>query len=299
MIKVVKSFVQGTVFGITGIVPAVSGGTIAIILGFYNEVIEAINHFKEDRPRYLRFLLPLVFGIIAGLVLFSSVIHYLLTNYSFPTMMFFIGLIAGTIPSIYTKIKTPDRFFGLKEIIIILAPIIVLLIISGIRPVSAVNPVEVISNIDILYILFLFFAGIITGAALVIPGVSGSYIQLLFGIYPLVTYTLSSFRFIFTGRSLLVDCAKVLAPLTAGMIIGGFLMVKLIGRLLTNHFKTTYLVIFGLLLGSIYTLFKEPIVFQSGMSAQIVIIGIIILLPGFFISFYSGKKNMEEGKNNE
>lgn len=299
MIKIIKNFIQGVAFGITGTVPAVSGGTIAIILGFYNETIEAVNHFKKDRRKYIKFLLPLLLGIIFGLILFSSIIHYLLTNYSFPTMTFFTGLIVGTIPSIYIKVKVQGRKFKLKEIIIILIPILVLLLLSNLRPVSILNPTEVISNIDIPYMFFILFAGIITGVALVVPGLSGSHMQLLLGIYPLVAYSVSSIRFLFSdiaSVSLLLDITKVLAPLLSGLIIGGLLMARLIEKFLKKYYKTTYLIILGLLLGSVYALFKEPIVYQSGISAVIIITGIITFILGCLISFYFSRKNLKEIK---
>src|SRR5215510_6520550 len=100
MLKLVRNFLNGLAFGITETIPGVSAGTIAIILGFYFELIETVNHFTENIPKRLKFILPLVLGIIAGILLFSSIINYLLGNYSFPTMLFFIGLISGIIPHI-------------------------------------------------------------------------------------------------------------------------------------------------------------------------------------------------------
>jgi len=295
MAKEIRNFLNGLAFGITEIVPGVSGGTIAVILGFYDELIETVNHFTEDYRKYLRFLFPFLFGAVAGIITFSSIIHYLLTNHSFPTMLFFIGLIVGIIPPIYSKVKEPKRGFKYGEIALVMLPFIVLLIISELKSVSITNPAEVINEINATFMLFIFFAGIIAAMALVIPGISGSFVLLLLGIYPLATYSISSIRHLLadiTNIQLMLDICKVLLPLVIGVIIGGLSMARLIEKLLKNYYKITYSIILGLLLGSVYVLFNEPIVFQSGISAIIIVIGAFTFLVGCTISFNLGKNRL-------
>ena len=295
MIKQIKNFFKGLAFGITETVPGVSGGTIAIILGFYYELIETVNHFTEDYRKYLRFVLPFIFGAAVGVIVFSSIINYLLTNHSFPTMSFFIGLIVGIIPPIYRKVKDPARWFKPNETALIVFPVLALMVISELKTVSVVNPAEVIKNIDVSFMFFIFFAGILAAMALVIPAISGSFVLLLLGIYPLVTYSLASIRHLLTditNVTLMLDICKVLFPLGVGVIIGGLSMARLIEKLLKNYYKITYLIILGLLLGSVYALFKEPIVFQSGVSAIIIAIGSVTFIVGCIISFNLGKKHL-------
>jgi len=295
MVKKIKDFINGLAFGITQIVPGVSGGTIAIIMGFYYELIEAINHFTEDYRKYLKFILPFLLGTIVGIVTFSSVINYLLINYSFPTMSFFIGLIVGIIPPIYFNVKNPARRFTISEISLVAFPALLLIVISELKVVSVTNPVEIINNIGIPYMFFIFFAGVIAAMALIMPGVSGSFVLLLLGVYPLVTYSLSTIGHLLadiTNIQLMMDICKVLVPLGIGVIIGGLSMARLIEKLLKNYYKITYLAILGLLIGSVYALFKEPIVFQSGVSATIIIIGSVAFVLGCIISYKLGKKRM-------
>ena len=295
MVKGIRNFLNGLAFGITEIVPGVSGGTIAIILGFYYELIETVNHFTEDYRKHLRFVFPFLLGAVTGIIMFSSVIHYLLTNYSFPTMLFFMGLIVGIIPAIYSKVKEPGRGFKYGEIALIVFPVAALLIVSNLKSASVTSPVEIIKNIDALFMVFIFFAGILAAMALVLPGISGSFVLLLLGIYPLATYSLSSIRNLLTDISniqLMLDIAQVLLPLGIGVIIGGLSMARLIEKLLKNYYRVTYLIILGLLIGSVYALLKEPIVFQSGTSAIIIIIGSVTFLSGCIISFNLGKKRL-------
>ena len=295
MKKIIRNFLNGVALGITETIPGVSGGTIAIILGCYGELIETVNHFTENLRKYIKFLLPFLLGVAAGMVTFSSVINYVIKHFSFPTMTFFIGLIAGIIPLVCKKVKEPGRWFNFKEMILIIIPVLVLLVISTLKHLVAAEPAETINHISMPFMLFIFFAGIVAAAALVIPGVSGSFMLLLFGIYPLVIESVSSLGHLFTGvsdASLMPDIAKVLLPLVLGIIIGFFSMVRLIEKLLKNHNKTTYLIILGLLLGSVYALLGEPIIFQSGVSAPVIILGIETLLLGGLVSFNLGKKRL-------
>ena len=292
MVKEIRNFLNGLAFGITEIVPGVSGGTIAIILGFYFELIETINHFRDNIRKSLGFLFPLAFGIAAGVILFSSIINFLLTNHSFQTMLFFIGLIAGIIPHIYSAVKEAGKSLNPKDILLILIPFLLLVVISFLKGVSVTNPADVIENITIPFMAFIFFAGIIAAAALVIPGISGSFVLLLLGIYPLAIYSVSSIRFLLadiTNTALLLNICKVLAPLAIGVIIGGLSMVMLIEKLLKHHAKIVYSIILGLLLGSVCVLFKDPIVYKSGISPVIITIGAVTFLLGCFLSYKIGK----------
>jgi putative membrane protein len=295
MYKAIKDFFNGMVFGITQTVPGVSGGTIAIILGFYFKLIEAINHFTENVRRHLKFLLPLAFGTAVGIVLFSSIINFLLANYSFPTMLFFIGLIVGVIPHIYSKVREGGRKLKLKEILLIMIPFLILLAMSGLKGVSVTDPEEAINNIDVPFMIFIFFAGMISAAALVIPGISGSFVLLLLGIYPLVIYSVSSIRFLLTditNFTLMLDICKVLAPFGIGIIIGGLLTVRLIEKLFKKYHRAIYSVILGLLSGSVFLLFINPIVYKSGISPVIIIIGAATFFLGCVTAFCLGKKRI-------
>lgn len=295
MRKHIRNFFNGVAFGITETVPGISGGTIAIILGFYDELIKTINHFRIDYRKSFKFVIPLILGAAAGILTFSSIMHYLLTNHSLPTMAFFIGLIVGIIPLIYLKIKEPGRSLGFKKLTLILLPILMLVLVAHLKGVSVTDPQAIVNSIDLSFMLFIFIAGIVAAAALVIPGVSGSFVLLLLGIYPLVTYSISSIRHLLadiSNISLLWDIGKVLGPLAIGIVIGGLTMVKLIEKLLKNYYTNIYSIILGLLIGSVYALFKEPIVFQSGTSTLIIMIAITTFLLGCIASFTIGKRRL-------
>jgi putative membrane protein len=142
---------------------------------------------------------------------------------------------------------------------------------------------------------FLFLGGMMSAAALVIPGISGSFVLLLLGIYPLAIYSISAIRALIadiTNIALMLNICKVLAPLGLGIIAGGLSMIRLIEELLRNYHKIVYLIILGLLSGSVCVLFMNPIVYKSGVSVILFLIGIAALSLGCVLSFIAGKKRL-------
>ncbi|MCL2702526.1 MAG: DUF368 domain-containing protein [Defluviitaleaceae bacterium] len=295
MIKYFKTFINGAAFGITQIVPGVSGGTIAIMMGFYDRLIETVNYFTKDYRKHSRFLIPFLMGVAFGILAFSEIITYLLTNFSMPTMLFFIGLIIGIIPHMYKKIKKPGIMLKPGEITLIAVPIAALIIISSLRNETAALPAEIIGSIGLPYMAFIFIAGVIAAAGLLAPGISGSLLLLLMGIYHVITYSVSSVRHLLadiTNAALWADICKVMIPFAIGVIIGGLSMARLIEKLLKNYTRIINPIILGLLLGSVYSLFNQPVVFQSGTSVIAVIIGVFMFLLGSVLSFIMGKKRL-------
>ena len=115
----IKLILKGIIFGVANVIPGVSGGTIAVVLHIFDRMIEAINHFTKDIKKHIMFLAPLGIGAVAGILVFSMLIDYTLTNYSLPTCGFFAGLVAGSIPLIYgmAKSKQPKDKSGAKYFI--------------------------------------------------------------------------------------------------------------------------------------------------------------------------------------
>ena len=295
MKKYLKNCFNGAAFGVAQVIPGVSGGTIAVILGFYDELIWSVNHFTEDYKKSLRFLAPFMIGIACAIILFSSAIHYLLTRFSLPTMMFFIGMIVGIIPLIYKKIKEPGNRLKTGEAALALSFMILLMLFSGLKPQTALSPEQIIAGMSAGYMAFLFLVGVIAAAALIIPGVSGSFIMLLTGVYHVVVFSVSSIRYWLldmTNLSLFLDICKVLFPFTIGVAIGALLTARLVEKLLRDYAKALFSVILGLLLGSVYVLFNEPLVYQSGVTPVMAIIGAVTFPAGCAAAFMIGKKRL-------
>jgi len=293
--KVVADFFCGLAFGITQIVPGVSGGTVAIVLGFYFRLVKAVNHFGENRREHLLFLAPLLLGTAAGLVLFSSLVSHLLERHAFPTMLFFIGLILGVVPHVFSKVREGGEKIGAREIALFLLPFPLLLAMSSLRGDGLADPAEVIAGMGFPLMLFLFFAGILAAAALVIPGVSGSFMLLLLGVYPLVVFSVSSIRLWLidvANVALLLDILRVLGPFALGALAGVLSTLRLVEKLLEKRQKPVYAAITGLMLASALVIFIGPEVRGSEASAPAVVAGLAALCLGCVAAFLLGRKRL-------
>ena len=294
MLQLMKNFLNGLSIGIIQIIPGISGATIAVVLGFYFELIDIINHFTRDIKKSLIFIIPFLLGMICGVLAFASLIHFLMTNYSFPTMFFFIGLIAGIIPHVYAKINQQGKRLSIRVMLMVLIPFVLLVTLSFLgsgRPL--VNPGE--HTLGFPFMIYIFIAGILAAAALIIPAVSGSFILLIMGLYPLAIYTIDQMRVYLTDISniaLLPNIFKVALPLGMGILAGIIITARIIEKLLHKHHTMLYALILGLILGSICLLVREPIVYQSGITAGFIIIGIITFCTGSVLSYIAGRKRL-------
>ena len=294
-----RNLFNGVVFGCMLLVPGISATVFAVLLGFYDDVLWSINHFREDVRRYGKYLGIFLLGVIVGSVAFSSLILYLLYHYSFPTMMFFIGSLIGTVPLIYSKtwgLKNVARRLGLGdgnlEIDLIMVAFVALILLSRGALFAEVDPADVLNNMTIFMVVYVFIAGVINGATLVIPGLSGALILLLMGIYPLIIYSVSGVGGMFIGRlEIATTVGVVLIPFGIGALIGNLSMARVMEKLMQKYSKSVYAVILGFLLASVVSLLFNPIVYQSGVATVSLVFGLFMFVVGFVIAFMIGKRS--------
>ena len=103
---------KGMVIGVANIIPGVSGGTLMITLGLYEEIINTISHLFKNFKKNLKFILPIAIGMVISILLLSKVISLCLDKYPFPTTFFFIGLILGGIPLLWRKASAAKGKIG-------------------------------------------------------------------------------------------------------------------------------------------------------------------------------------------
>ena len=97
--------IKGFIMGISNIIPGVSGGTLALILGIYEKFIGAISHFFSNIKENICFLIPIAIGMILAIVSLSRVIDYSYNHFPIPTTLFFVGLVLGGVPLLASKVK--------------------------------------------------------------------------------------------------------------------------------------------------------------------------------------------------
>ncbi len=290
IIHSIRLFLIGGVMGIANIIPGVSGGTIAVVFSIYDDLMEALGNFitdKVNRWKYIRFLTTLFAGSIVSILIFAKVLKWSLEFYPLITIFLFIGLIIGSIPTIWNnidrkKIDISNVFsflFGLS-LVIILA--LLQTESSGFETVSFGN-----MSLTIIDIIYYFVCGAIASSAMIIPGVSGSFILILLGAYTTVLSAVSGIsklilNFQLTGE--LIARLSILSSLGIGVILGILVFAKIMNWALKHHFANTMFIILGLIIGSIYQIFPGFEFNLNGIGA------IIILVFGFFISIRFGKE---------
>ena len=258
-----KNIYRGMLMGISDLIPGVSGGTIAFILGIYDRLLLSISgFFSRDWRRNLGFLLPLAIGIGIALLLFSRLIDYLLHYHYEPTQFFFIGLIVGVLPFIIRQAEV-KKHFKAKHISAVILIAILMASLGFMKP----NESNIITDITVLSAIGLFFSGWLGSMAMLLPGISGSFILLLLGVYSTVINALSNFNM------------PVIMIVGAGVVVGFIISSKAITYLLRTYAHMTFAVIMGLIIGSIFVIFPG-----APAEAGTILLCCITFLAGIFIT---------------
>ena len=286
----ILNFLKGICIGIANVIPGFSGGTMAVMVKIYDLFVYAFANIFNDFKNVVKKCWSLFLGILVGILLALVTIVKLLEVIPFITIMFFVGLIIGSIPSIYNKTK------GSKVKIVDIVCFILAIAIMVILPfIKTDNDISNSYNFSIYIIMFLM--GVICSAAMVIPGVSGSLVLMAFGYYAFFMNTfiallVNLFNFSLTNywsMFFIIFCFII------GCVVGLVFISKLISKLLEKHPKTVYFTILGLLIASIfsviYSTFNE---YTITLNVPTIIFSIISLSLGtglVFIGEYFSKKS--------
>ena len=313
MLKDLRNIFNGVVYGATLIVPGVSATVFAIMLGFYDELIGTINHFREDYRKNTRYIAAFLFGIAVGAVVFSYVVLFFLDRYQFQTMMLFMGLLAGIVPLIAQKANLPfikglpmtgkslkttkdepgEKKISLREILLALLFMSALIAVSRFTSATEPEQTDLNGTMNMLLILYVLLAGIINGATLVIPGSSGAFLLLIMGIYPLVIGSISSVGIYLANpgnMTLLTEVAVVLLPFGVGGVIGLLLMARLMEKLMRDYHEAVYASILGLVLGSLVILFLDFAIAGRGLPTPSLLFGVALFCAGCIAADILGKR---------
>ncbi|MBU9672421.1 DUF368 domain-containing protein [Planococcus sp. CP5-4] len=235
-----KNIYRGILMGISDLIPGVSGGTIAFILGIYDRLLESISgFFSREWKKQLGFLVPLGIGIVITLLLFSRFIEFLLENHYEATQFFFMGLILGVLPYIMKQAEVKKNFTA-RHLVILLVIGAALASMAFIQTDENVAP---ITELSLPTFFLLFFSGWIASMAMLLPGISGSFILLLIGVYSTAINALSTLNL------------PIVLAIGAGVMVGFVVSSKAISYLLEHFTYVTYAAIIGLILGSLFVVF--------------------------------------------
>ena len=263
-----KIFMKGIFMGIADAIPGVSGGTIALLLGIYEELITTISNIKISlfkiltkdgisvfwKKGNLGFLLPLLIGIIASLIVFVNIAHYFLDTFPLLVWSFFTGLIIATSYVIFKKIEN----FELKEFILVIIASIALILFTKISN----NEGLLSTDFSIVYI---FICALLASSAMILPGISGSLVLVILGVYEYMIESLINYNF------------YIISTFVIGAIIGLLLLSKILNKLFLRYKDSTFSIMLGLVIGSVVNVWPWKKYSINQVSTEILILSFFLL----------------------
>ncbi len=281
--KFLKDILKGVVIGVANAIPGVSGGTMMVSMGVYDDIIFCITHLFKQLKKSIMILLPYFIGMLIGIVGLAFSIKSLYANFPFQTSMVFIGLIIGGVPMLYEHVKkTSLKLSHILLFLLFLVSIIAMQYFGG-------SGKDVVLSLDIISIIKIFFIGILASATMVIPGVSGSMMMMILGYYNPIINAITDFVTALAERdwNTMLNICGSLVPFGIGVVIGIFVIAKIIEILLQKFEAHTYCAILGLVISS-------PVVILMGtdmgnINIIAVLTGLVCLAAGVAASRQLGK----------
>lgn len=297
--KYIINAFRGFCMALADSVPGVSGGTVAFILGFYDRFINSLNDivygdFKAKKEAAF-FLGKLFIGWIIGVVLASFVLTSLFEKEIYKISSLFLGFIIFSLPVIIKEEKNVLKGKYLN-LIFVLIGILVVALITYFNPVTGSSNYVDVANLNFGLGLYIFVAGMIAISAMVLPGISGSTLLLIFGLYmPLLNALKEVFKFN-------LSYLPAVVCLGFGIIAGVCLVIKIIKICLEKYRSATVFLIIGLMIGSLYAIVMGPTTLEipvealnfNNFSILFFIIGGLIIAGLEFVKKVLKEKHIEE-----
>lgn len=232
------TFLKGMAMGAADIVPGVSGGTIALLTGIYERLINGIKSVGIETIIKLKrqgvkaawqqidgnFLLALLLGIATSILIFARFIHYFLENHPIPTWAFFFGLVLASVIHVAQQVEK----WNLTHCFLLLAGTVFVAAIS----MASANELTITP-------LILFLSGALAICAMILPGISGSFIMLLLGVYGHIIAAIK-------GLDL-----TVLSVFAAGCLVGIMLFSRILSWVLEHYRSAMLALLTGFMLGAL------------------------------------------------
>ena len=246
-------------------VPGVSGGTVAFLLGFYDKFITSLDHFisgnKQQRIEAIKFLIRIGIGWIVGMAAAVSVLASIFDERIYEISSVFLGLIIFAIPVIWKEEK--DSLKGkYQNIPWAVFGIVIVAAITYFNPVSGKGVSVSVEHLTIPLAIYIFVVAMIAISAMVLPGISGSTLLLIFGAYIPVITALKE------ALSLKVSYIPCLIFFGCGILAGAVTVVKLIKVCLEKFRTQTVYMILGMMIGSFYAIVMGPTTLETPQKAM-------------------------------
>ena len=249
---------------------------MAVVMNVYDQLIGSISKFFKDWKKNLLFLIPILIGAGAGIFLFSLLLGSLLENYPMPVNFFFLGLILGSIPMIYKR-ATAGKFRA-THLIPFAAALLVMIGFTVISITMGTSTDSVTASLSIGLVVKLVICCAIAAFSMLLPGVSGSMMMVLFGVYGIIMGAISQLNI------------PILIPVAIGVLIGLLFGARLIDVLLERFPQATFWAILGLIVGSLFSVYSA-----AGFAFNLQgLISVLTLIAGAVISFLFGWEKLQD-----
>lgn len=277
MITFLKNTLIGAIVGIANIIPGVSGGTMMVVLGVFDKLIGAVSNIRKEFKKSVLTLLPFLLGAGGAILLLSSAITYLLDYHYMATNLFFVGVIVGSIPMVWKKSTAGG--FRWQYVFIGLITLGIMLFTVYFAPDSSG---DIIRELSVFSTIKLVVCSAIAAFSMIVPGISGSFMMLLFGTYTTVTTAISEMNIL------------VLIPIAIGILIGLLFGSKLISLLLEKFPQATYFAILGFMIGSIPAIIENTLQRDALVGGISLVIGIAVFLIGGAVSYIFSDETLKD-----
>lgn len=263
-------FIKGMVLGVSFILPGISGGVLAISLGVYDKLINSISHFFDNFKENFKFLFIVGSGMFVSVILCILLLESLFEKFPVAVILLFIGLILGGLPGLFKKIKDT---FNIANFALLVIGILSILLLTTLNSANNVT-----LNNDTIQMIKLFLVGFLSAATIVIPGISGSFLLIAIGYYkPLLSVISEIIKF-----NNLINNIVIMIPFGLGIVVGGFIIVKIIEYFFKKYEVKTYYLIIGIMFASIIEVIVS--VFSYTVDIYQICVGVALFIIGSFIS---------------
>lgn len=259
------NFIRGFCMALADSVPGVSGGTVAFLLGFYDKFIQSLNDIfagnKAQRLEAVKFLAKLLVGWLVGFCSAVLVLTSVFESHIYAISSLFLGFIIVAIPYVIAEEKETIKGKWAHLIFTVIG-IALVVVISFLNPVSGKGISIDAGSLNFGLIIYVFIAAAVAITAMILPGISGSTLLLIFGLYvPIISAIKEVLRFNF-------EYVPVLIVFGLGIITGIVSMIRLLKMALKKFRSQTIYAIIGLMLGSLYAIIVGPTTLDEPQAAM-------------------------------
>ena len=285
----ISYLLKGLAIGTAAIIPGISGGTIAFMLGIYDQIIDAIVSIRLQTKKSLQVLLPVGIGIVVAIGLLTYPMGLALMYAPFPTVTLFAGFIVGSLPQLRKDL--PNKW-NIKAWVFLIVPAVIAMLLGVFSVIGELDATSVLTSDAFLPKLSLMVVGLLGVSAFVVPGISGSMLLLSIGFYePILSSLKRLLDNLFDINGLIPEVINF-SLLGVGAVVG-FALISVLMKWLLHHYRhEVNLAVFGFILGSLVAIFYnyEMIPVYENLNLIMVIIGLITLVLGIWISLELNKR---------